>query len=95
MNTARFRTRRFILSGLSGAALLLGAVPPAAAEVKDPGAELYQKHCVSCHGERGRSRQPNIGAEQAASRVIPSLDTGSVLQALTSDEFKDVFDRKK
>lgn len=97
MNTARFRIRRFIISCLLGAVVpfFLFSSPVTGAEEKDSGAELFQKHCVSCHGERGRSHQSNIGVERAASRVIPSLDTGSLLQALTSDEFKDVFDRKK
>ena len=90
MNTVRFRLRRFTLSVLPGVAVswVLCGAPADGAERKDPGAELYQKHCASCHGERGRSHQSNIGVERAASRVIPSLDTGSMLQALTTDEFK-------
>jgi len=63
------------------------------AESISEGERLYRSHCLACHGEGGRSLQPNVGAVRPASRVIPSLNTGAVEAALISDLFKEVFNR--
>ena len=65
----------------------------APAEEQSVGERIYRAHCIACHGEGGRSLQPNMGANRPASRVIPSLNTGAVEEALTSDLFKEVFNR--
>ncbi len=77
-----------------GPVIVLVALASAAlAQEPTPGDRLYREHCIGCHGEGGRSLQPNPGAARPASRVIPSLNTGSIEAALTTDVFKGVLDR--
>ncbi len=58
------------------------------------GEKIYRRHCLSCHGEGGRGGQPNIGAKNPADELIPSLNTGALRVALTTDEFGELFNRK-
>ena len=74
-------------------ALVALAIATLAEEAPSPGDLLYREHCLGCHGEGGRSLQPNPGAARPASRVIPSLNTGVIEAALTTDVFKGVLDR--
>jgi heterodisulfide reductase subunit D len=59
-----------------------------------PGEKIYREHCLRCHGELGIGGQGNFGAKNPASRVIPSLNTGAIKLALTTDKFGDVLNRK-
>ncbi len=59
-----------------------------------PGEKIYREHCLRCHGELGRGGQRNFGAKNPASRTIPSLNTGAIKLALTTDKFGDVLNRK-
>jgi len=59
-----------------------------------PGEKLYREHCLRCHGNLGRGGQGNFGAKNPASRVIPSLNTGAIKLALTTNKFGDVLNRK-
>jgi len=59
-----------------------------------PGEKLYREHCLRCHGELGIGGQGNFGAKNPASQTIPSLNTGSIKLALTSDKFGDAWNRK-
>ncbi len=59
-----------------------------------PGEKLYREHCLRCHGELGIGGQGNFGAKNPASRIIPSLNTGTIKLALTTDKFGDVLNRK-
>ncbi len=59
-----------------------------------PGEKIYREHCLRCHGESGRGGQGNFGAKNPASRIIPSLNTGAIKLALTTDRFGDVLNRK-
>jgi len=59
-----------------------------------PGEKLYREHCLRCHGELGIGGQGNFGAKNPASRIIPSLNTGAIKLALTTNEFGDVLNRK-
>ena len=59
-----------------------------------PGEKLYREHCLRCHGELGIGGQGNFGAKNPASGVIPSLNTGTIKLALTTDKFGDVLNRK-
>jgi heterodisulfide reductase subunit D len=59
-----------------------------------PGEKLYREHCLRCHGELGIGGQGNFGTKNPASRIIPSLNTGAIKLALTTDKFGDVLNRK-
>jgi heterodisulfide reductase subunit D len=59
-----------------------------------PGEKLYREHCLRCHGELGIGGQGNFGAKNPASGMIPSLNTGAIKLALTTDKFGDVLNRK-
>ncbi|NWG04172.1 MAG: c-type cytochrome [Syntrophaceae bacterium] len=59
-----------------------------------PGEKIYREHCLRCHGELGRGGQGNFGTKNPASRMIPSLNTGAMKLALTTDKFGDVLNRK-
>jgi len=59
-----------------------------------PGEKIYREHCLRCHGELGIGGQGNFGAKNPASRIIPSLNTGSIKLALTTDTFGDAWNRK-
>lgn len=55
------------LAGLAGATLL--PVAAAAADVERGERLAFQYHCMTCHGERGRSnagRYPNLAGQHAA-----------------------------
>ena len=93
-NKPQFSKSGLILT-LAGVLFLASTLFAAEEPKPKTGPELYQRFCGACHGEKGRTYQPNIGVKQAGSEVIPSLDTESFRRALTTDEFKDIFDRKK
>jgi heterodisulfide reductase subunit D len=59
-----------------------------------PGEKLYREHCLRCHGELGIGGQGNFGVKNPASGIIPSLNTGTIKLALTTDKFGDVLNRK-
>lgn len=59
-----------------------------------PGEKLYREHCLRCHGELGIGGQGNFGAKNPASRIIPSLNTGSIKLALTTDTLGEAWNRK-
>jgi len=59
-----------------------------------PGEKLYREHCLRCHGELGIGGQGNFGAKNPASGIIPSLNTGTIKLALTTNKFGDVLNRK-
>jgi heterodisulfide reductase subunit D len=59
-----------------------------------PGEKLYREHCLRCHGELGIGGQGNFGAKNPASRTIPSLNTGSIKLAITTDTFGEAWNRK-
>ena len=84
---------RLRLRGFVPVIVLVAMSTPALAQEPTPGDRLYREHCIGCHGEGGRSLQPNPGAARPASRVIPSLNTGAIEAALTTDVFKGVLDR--
>ncbi|MDD5223905.1 MAG: heterodisulfide reductase-related iron-sulfur binding cluster [bacterium] len=91
----RFLSKSRLILALAGVFFLASSLFAAEEPKPKTGPELYQRFCAACHGEKGRTYQPNIGVKQAGSEVIPSLDTESFRRALTTDEFKDIFDRKK
>lgn len=59
-----------------------------------PGEKIYREHCLRCHGELGIGGQGNSGAKNPASRIIPSLNTGALKLALTTDTYGEVFNQK-
>jgi heterodisulfide reductase subunit D len=74
---------------------IFGGEAPAVEKVEmSPGEKLYREHCLRCHGELGIGGQGNFGTKNPASRIIPSLNTGAMKLALTTDKFGDVLNKK-
>lgn len=85
-------------------AALLGSAFVAPAQAADPtnGAQLYNRHCATCHGDRGRPTMPGLpdfarGERllQADVKLVSAIKDGrGVMPAyrglLTDDEILDV-----
>ena len=66
-------------SALSGAILAVAALQASAADIVR-GADLYQRHCASCHGQNGESTCP--GAPNIARREGMMQTDQALLQKL-------------
>lgn len=86
------------------AAMLLGGAFIAPAYAADPtsGAQLYARHCVTCHGDRGRPMMPGLPdfargerLMQSDANLVGAIKNGRGLMPayrglLTDDEILDV-----